>query len=204
MANYLVTDSELTDVANAIRAKARVEGELTFSVGFVNAISGITEKAAETYYTSSSDRTIAANQYLAGAQTIKAVTTSNLSAGNIKKDVVVKVGDSGNAGRIANVTGSYVTAISTQTKTSSNAGIVDTTLNYKQYETMDVTFTDSAPLNRCTFSVNIVSSTFGAGLSLYAYGIGNTSARVIVLNTSSGSKSGSLTVNVTRTYLYTA
>ena len=71
MANYLVTDTELTQVANAIRAKSRATGQLAFPVGFVNTIAGITEKAAATYYTSDSDQVIAAGQYLAGAQTIK-------------------------------------------------------------------------------------------------------------------------------------
>lgn len=68
---------------------------------------GITDKAAATYNTSTSDQTIAAGNYLTGAQTIKAVTTSNISAANIKAGVVVKVGDANSAGRIANVTGTF-------------------------------------------------------------------------------------------------
>jgi len=42
MANYLVTDTELTQVANAIRAKSRTHGQLAFPAGFVNTIAGIT------------------------------------------------------------------------------------------------------------------------------------------------------------------
>ena len=64
-------------------------------------------KAATTYNTSTSDQTIASGTYLTGAQTIKAVTTSNIAAGNIKKGVAVKVGDANSAGRIANVTGTF-------------------------------------------------------------------------------------------------
>lgn len=67
----------------------------------------ITSKAAATYNTSGADQTISAGQYLSGAQTIKGVTTSNLSAANIKHGVTVKVGDSGSAGRIASVNGSF-------------------------------------------------------------------------------------------------
>ena len=64
-----------------------------------------TAKSAATYNVSSSDQTIASGQYLSGTQTIKGVTTENIIAGNIKNGVVVKVGDSNNAGRIKNITG---------------------------------------------------------------------------------------------------
>jgi hypothetical protein len=89
-----------------------------------------TAKQAETYNTySQNDRTIAAGTYLSGAQTIKAVTTSNIDAGYIKKGVTVKVGDANNAGRIKNVTGTYVgtevyngATSSTWAQISSNTG----------------------------------------------------------------------------------
>lgn len=71
-------------------------------------------KTAATYNTSTSDQTISAGQYLSGAQTIKAVTTSNIDAGNIKKGVAVTVGDANSAGRIKNVTGTYTTVSSGQ------------------------------------------------------------------------------------------
>jgi hypothetical protein len=86
--------------------------------GFVNGGSevkgSIPSKAAATYNTSTSDQSIASGQYLSGTQTIKAVTTSNISAGNIKKGVNIKVGDANSAGRIANVTGTYTTPSSGQ------------------------------------------------------------------------------------------
>jgi hypothetical protein len=79
--------------------------------GFVNGGSevqgSISSKAAATYNVSGSDQTVAAGQYLSGAQTFKGVTTSNIDAGNIKKGVNVKVGDSANAGRIKNITGTW-------------------------------------------------------------------------------------------------
>ena len=114
---YLTTDTELQAVANAIRGKTGGINSLPYPDGFVSAIQGIgsfgsdsasasdirngkkalvgsgavtgnmTEKAAATYNVSSSDQTIAAGQYLKGAQTIRKVTTSNLSPANIKKGV---------------------------------------------------------------------------------------------------------------------
>jgi len=42
---------------------------------------------------------------LVGAQTIKSVTTTNLSASNVIAGVTIQVGDSGNASRIAYVAG---------------------------------------------------------------------------------------------------
>lgn len=68
---------------------------------------GVSRQAAQTIYPSSSDQSIAANKYLTGAQTIKGVTTTNLSADNIKKDVVVQVGDSADPDRVVSVTGTY-------------------------------------------------------------------------------------------------
>ena len=75
----------------------------------------VTTKAATTYNTSTSDQTIASGTYLTGAQTIKAVTTANIDAGNIKKGVVVTVGDANSATRIKNVTGTFTTTPSGKT-----------------------------------------------------------------------------------------
>ena len=80
-------------------------------------------KSAQTYYPSTSAQSITAGQYLKDAQTIAATTTSNLSAANIIKGVNVKVGDSANSGRIANITGTAdyvknVTAIPTTEDTN--------------------------------------------------------------------------------------
>lgn len=47
----------------------------------------MTEKSAQTYTPGTSDQTIAADQYLAGAQTIKG--DANLAAGNIRKNVTI-------------------------------------------------------------------------------------------------------------------
>ena len=85
----------------------------------------LTSKAAATYYTSTADQTINANQFLVGAQTIKSVTYSGLSASNIANGVVVKIGDSSNASRITQVTGtlSFQTYYSGSTAPSSSLGV---------------------------------------------------------------------------------
>lgn len=70
-------------------------------------VGSISSKAAATYYPSTSDQTIAANQYLSGAQTIKAVTTTNLTAANVKYGVTVEVGDSTDSDRVATATGTF-------------------------------------------------------------------------------------------------
>lgn len=77
----------------------------------------LTSKAAATYNTSTADQTIASQRWLVGAQTIKSVTTSNLTAANIKSGTVVKVGDANNASRITQVTGTYAPTISSVTVT---------------------------------------------------------------------------------------
>lgn len=67
----------------------------------------LTVQAAQTIHPSTSDQTIASGKYLTGAQTVKGVLLTNLSADNIKKDVVVKVGDSTDDDCVKSVTGTY-------------------------------------------------------------------------------------------------
>lgn len=132
---YLTNSGDLKTVADAIRGKTGGTSTIEYPSGFATAIASIgadcnatagdvrngktayvgnekitgnmTEKAAATYDVSSSDQTISANQYLTGAQTIRRVVTSNIAAGNIKKGVVVKVGDAADDDRITAVTGTY-------------------------------------------------------------------------------------------------
>ena len=66
--------------------------------------------AATTYDVSSSDQVIAAGKYLAGAQTIRGVQVSGISAANIKTGETVKVGDSADDDRITSVTGTFTSA----------------------------------------------------------------------------------------------
>ena len=65
----------------------------------------MTEKSAATYTPTGSSQTIAANQYLAGDQTIEAVVTSNLVAANVVAGVTIKVGTQTDDDSVANVTG---------------------------------------------------------------------------------------------------
>ena len=73
----------------------------------VSLTASVTTQGAQTIHPSTSDQSIAASRYLTGAQTIKAVTTSNLTAANIKNGVTVTVGDSTDADCVASVTGTY-------------------------------------------------------------------------------------------------
>lgn len=73
----------------------------------VSLTASVTTQAAQTIHPSTSDQTIASGTYLTGAQTIKAVTLSNLTADNIKSGVTVTVGDSTDADCVASVTGTY-------------------------------------------------------------------------------------------------
>lgn len=66
--------------------------------------------AAATYDVSSSDQVIAAGKYLSGAQTIRGVAVSGISAANIKTGETVKVGDSADDDRIIGVTGTFTSA----------------------------------------------------------------------------------------------
>ena len=71
--------------------------------------SQLTTQAAQTIHPSTTDQTIASGKYLTGVQTIKAVTTTNLTAANIVSGVTVKVGDSTDDDCVASVTGTAET-----------------------------------------------------------------------------------------------
>ena len=100
---------------SALTAATLRKGYSGFANGGGEVKGNMTEKTAATYNTSKTDQTIAKDQYLTGAQTIKAVTTANISASNIKKGVTVTVGDANDADRIASVAGTYSTVSSGQT-----------------------------------------------------------------------------------------
>ena len=76
------------------------------------------EKASTSYKPSTSDQTINANQYLTGAQTIKAVTLENLQAQYIAQGVTVKVGCDGDDDCVALVQGSLSSPTVSQDSTS--------------------------------------------------------------------------------------
>lgn len=73
----------------------------------VSLTASVTTQAAQTIHPSTSDQTISSGRYLTGAQTVKAVALTNLTADNIKSGVTVKVGDSTDDDCVASVTGTY-------------------------------------------------------------------------------------------------
>ncbi|MBO4556519.1 MAG: leucine-rich repeat domain-containing protein [Elusimicrobiales bacterium] len=98
---WMDTTDKTADSGNMLNGITALKNDGTTATG------NIQSQAAQTIYPSTSDQTIASGKYLTGAQTVKGVLLTNLSAGNIKKDVVVKVGDSADDDRITSVTGTY-------------------------------------------------------------------------------------------------
>ena len=84
-------------------------------------VGSITSKAAATYYTSTTDQTISSGQYLSGDQTIKAVTTTNITAANVKYGVTAEVGDSADSDRVLTVTGTFTATPSGKTAVTAAA-----------------------------------------------------------------------------------
>lgn len=105
-----------TGTANAGGADVR-NGKKFFGANG-EATGSMAEKAAATYSPSTSVQTINANQYLAGAQTIEAVTTTNLQASNIVAGVTVKVGTTSDDDSIASIAGTVQVPIITQDSTT--------------------------------------------------------------------------------------
>jgi hypothetical protein len=79
---------------------------------------GMTEKSAATYNPATTDQTINGSQYLAGAQTIKAVTMTNLQPQYIANGVTVKVGCTADDDCVASVTGTLSSAVVSQDSTT--------------------------------------------------------------------------------------
>lgn len=79
---------------------------------------GMTEKSAATYNPATTDQTINGSQYLAGAQTIKAVTMTNLQPQYIASGVTVKIGCTADDDCVASVTGTLSSAVVSQDSTT--------------------------------------------------------------------------------------
>ena len=94
----------------------------------------LTTQGAQTIHPSTSDQSIASGKYLTGAQTIKAVTVSGLSADKVLTGTTVKIGDADDDDRIMSVTGTAQGGITpTGTKTITAPGTYDVT-NYANVE----------------------------------------------------------------------
>ncbi len=87
-------------------------GSVDISVGAIPGTyvgSQVPTQAAQTIHPSTSAQTIASGKYLTGDQTIEAVTTTNLTAANIKSGVVVKVGSATDDDSVLSLTGTAET-----------------------------------------------------------------------------------------------
>ena len=100
------TNAKLYTSYDSLASLLGVESSKMLNTETILGVQGsIGSKAAATYYATTSDQTIAAGQYLSGAQTIKKLTQTNLSAGNIKNGVTVTV-NNGNA-NVYSVAGTF-------------------------------------------------------------------------------------------------
>ncbi len=116
--------------------------------------SQLTAQAAQTIHPSTTDQTITSGKYLTGAQTVKAVTTTNLTAENIKSGVVIKIGDSTDDDCVTSVTGSYTGgSASIGTKTTTNSDNTVTSLSFSS-----LSGTPKAFFLRCTSQLTRSSS----------------------------------------------
>ena len=85
--NILGLDGTATSDATLSSAAQLRKGIIGYGKNGAKYTGSMTEKAAATYTPSTANQTIAASQYLTGAQTIKG--DANLKAANIKKDVSI-------------------------------------------------------------------------------------------------------------------
>ena len=106
--------AKFVDTSDADAVQGEILNGKTAYVNGTKVTGNIQSKAATTYNPSTSDQTINASQYLSGAQTIKAVTVTNLVSANIANGVTVKVGCSADDDCVASVTGSLSAAIISQ------------------------------------------------------------------------------------------
>lgn len=89
------------------------------AVGAEGEVTGnMSEKAAASYNPSTTDQIIPSGQYLAGVQTFKAVTVSNLQPQYIANGVVVKVGCADDDDAITAVTGTLSSVVVSQDPTT--------------------------------------------------------------------------------------
>lgn len=97
--------AQFYDTSGAGAKPADVRSGVKFFGADGEGTGSMSEKAAETYTPSGSAQSIAANQFLAGAQTIEAVVTSGLTPANIVAGVTVKVGTASDDDSVTKVIG---------------------------------------------------------------------------------------------------
>ena len=108
---------DTTIASNGAAAGDILSGKKAFVNG--SEVTGnISSKSAATYNPSTSSQTINASQYLSGAQTIAAVTTTNLSAQYIANGITIKVGCAADDDCVASVTGQLSSPVISQDVTT--------------------------------------------------------------------------------------
>lgn len=168
----------------------------------VSLTASVTTQAAQTIYPSSSDQSIASGRYLTGAQTIKAVTTSNLTAASIKSGVTVQVGDSSDPDRVLSVTGTYSGGSSknvqmylgTDSRTANSYGATALTLTVAKTGTYKVSWTAWRSSSSGTMGTNLHrNSTTGTNQQTFT----STYGQCITLNNQSYTQGDVLTLYAT-------
>ena len=164
--------------------------------------SQLTTQAAQTIHPSTTDQTIASGKYLTGTQTVKGVLLTNLSADNIKKDVVVKVGDSTDDDCVTSVTGTLESGSGSVTITVSQTTFSFDNLYVPSSATVEtdpdspwIKYIRNLPANSlivglsstsmiptCSSGITYVSSSFGTRPTWrsYAFTIGDTDGSIAI------------------------
>ena len=169
--------------------------------------SQLTTQAAQIFHPSATDRSISSGTYLTGAQVVKGVWLTNLDAANIKKDVVVKVGDSSDDDCLTSVTGTYEgtskskacfcmvgNATVTVSTTISGYRLSTFTIPSATFPTVPTGANEVAVVNNINLEVaNINSASIYVALNKYNSG---TKDNLLIANSSSSSQSLSGTVKV--------
>ena len=150
---------DFTDTAHAAGENQMLKGFHAYD-GAGNVLTGnIDSLAATTYNVSSSNQTIAAGKYLSGAQTIRAVTTSGITAANIVYNKTIKVGDSADDDRIISAVGTFS---HTSTITGSKTAVVAAALRSGY-----AAFIDGGQINGTMPNTSAAASFTNSGINTY-------------------------------------
>jgi hypothetical protein len=110
--------ARFVDTSDANAVSGDLLAPKTMYVGGNKVTGGIPTKAAATYTPTGADQTIAAQQYLGGAQTIEAVVVTGLSPAVLASGVTVKVGTATDDDSVTSVVGALSAAVISQDSTT--------------------------------------------------------------------------------------